>query len=153
MAISQARTKAVAWDPAVLPAPVRVGRGRLAVTAAVQAVGTDLLLTVTGGQAHAGATAVVAPAAGRRQGFGRLAVVPPHKEGPLAEAGALRIAGAAGCVCVCVAGIHQDAATPQEIKALVANARAAIDRLAAALAGVPADQRYCRASVPKPSTP
>lgn len=153
MATTKVRTKAVTWDPAALPGPVRVGRGRLAVTAAVQAIGRDLLVTVTGGQAHAGATAVVAPAAGRRQGFGRLAVVPPHKEGPLAEAGAVRVAQAAGCTCVCVAGIHQDAATPQEIKAIVANALGAVDRLADALAGVPADQRYCRASVPKPSTP
>jgi gallate decarboxylase subunit D len=153
MAATNVRTKAVVWDPAALPGLVRVGRGRLAVTAAVQAVGRDLLVTVTGGQAHAGATAVVAPPAGRRRGFGRLAVVPPHKEGPLAEAGALQVARAAGCTCVCVAGIHQDAATPTEIAAIVGNATAAIDRLAEMLARVPVDQRYCRASVPKPSTP
>lgn len=153
MAQAGARTKAVTWDPAALPGPARVGRGRVAVTAEVRAVGRDLLVTVTGGQAHAGATAVVAPPAGRRRGFGRLAVVPPHKEGPLAEAGAVRIAAAAGCTCVCVAGIHQDAATPGEIRAIVANALAAVDRLADALARVPDDQRYCRASVPKPRTP
>lgn len=50
MAATNTRTKAVAWDPAALPGPVRVGRGRLAVTAAVQAVGRDLLVTVTGGR-------------------------------------------------------------------------------------------------------
>ncbi len=153
MTQSAVRTKAVTWDPAVLPGPARAGRGRTAVTATVQAVGRDLLVTISGGQAHVGATAVVAPAGGRRRGFGRLAVVPPHKEGPLAEAGAVRIAAAAGCTCVCVAGIHQDAATHEEIKAIVANALAAVDRLADALARVPDDQRYCRASVPKPRTP
>lgn len=146
------RTKAVAWDPASLPGAVVVGRGRLAVRAQASPVGRDLVVTLSGGQAHAGAVALASPAAGDAAGGGVL-VLPPHKEGPLAGEGARLLAEAAGCACVVVAGIHQDGATPQEIVAIVANARLALARLAQALAAVPPAQRYCRDRLPKPSTP
>lgn len=146
------RTRALAWDPAVLPPAVVAGRGRRAVRAAVIPVGRDLLVTLTGGQAHAGAVALAAPAA-TDVGSGGLIVLPPHKEGPLASEGGRVLAEAAGCTCVVVAGIHQDGATPLEIAAIVANARLALARLATALAAIPAAQRYCRDRLPKPSTP
>lgn len=152
MAAAKGRTQAMVWDPGVLPPPIRVGRGRKAVVVAVQAVGRDLLVTITGGQGHAGAVAVAGP--GRRSGTcPGLIVVPPHKEGPLAEACALLVAEAAGCTCVAVAGIHQDQATQPEIAAIVTNAQAGVQRLAACLSRVPPDQRYCRARLPKPSSP
>jgi hypothetical protein len=149
------RTRVETWDPAALPEPVRVGRGRQSVSIRVQAVGRDLLVTVTGGQAHAGAVAMAAPTAGTPgAGAGaRALVIPPHKEGPLAEECARLVADAAGCACVAVAGIHQDEAAPDEIAAIVANAHSGMRRLAAALARVPADQRYCSERLPKPRTP
>jgi len=145
------RTRAVRWSPAALPAPFTVGRGRRAVRLEAAPLGRDLLVTVTGGQAHAGAVALAGPA-GALDGGGLL-VLPPHKEGPLARECAEAVAAAAGCACVAAAGIHQDGATPAEIAAIVANARAGIARLAAALRAIPADQRYCRDRLPKPSTP
>jgi len=147
------RTRKVIWDPAALPEPVRVGRGRSAVELRVRAVGRDLLVTVTGGQAHAGAVAVAAPGGVAVEGGDGCLVVPPHKEGPLARECARLVAAAAGCTCVAVAGIHQDEATPDEIAAIVANARAGMRTLAAALDRVPAAQRYCSERLPKPSTP
>lgn len=145
------RTRVVRWNADALPAPVTVGRGRRAVRLEAAPLGRDLLVTLTCGQAHAGAVAL----AGLQDGTegGGLLVLPPHKEGPLARACAEAVAAAAGCACVAAAGIHQDGATPAEIAAIVANAREGIARLAAALRAIPADQRYCRARLPKPSTP
>lgn len=145
------RTRAVRWSPAALPGPVTVGRGRRAVRLEVTALGRDLVVTLSGGQAHAGAVALAGPSA--EPLGGAVLVLPPHKEGPLARECARAVAAAAGCACVAAAGIHQDGATPAEIDAIVANARAGIARLAAALRAVPAAQRYCRDRLPKPSTP
>ena len=153
MAAELRRTKAlVVWDPAALPGPVRVGRGRLAVS-----------LRGRGPRARPAGDRVRGPGPRRGGGAGRVrrrrrpgaacSVLPPHKEGPLAEECARLVAAAAGCTCVAVAGIHQDGATPPEIAAIVANARAGIKRLAAALAAVPPAQRYCSARLPKPRTP
>lgn len=147
------RTRVEIWNPAALPEPVRVGRGRRAVVLLTRAVGRDLLVTVTGGQAHAGAVAVATPGGAAPAGEDRPLVVASHKEGPLARECARLLATAAGCTCVVVAGIHQDQATPGEIAAIVANVRSGLGTLAAALARVPAAQRYCSDRVPKPSTP
>lgn len=152
MANEKRRTAAVVWDPAVLPPPVRVGRGRRAVELEVRAVGRDLLVTITGGQGHAGAVAVAASAAGPAP-EAQVVVLPPHKEGPLAEACALRVAAAAECACVVVAGIHQDRATRAEIEAIVANARVGVRKLAAFLERIPKAHRYCSDRLPKPSNP
>jgi hypothetical protein len=151
MAAELRRTKAQVWDPAALPGPVRVGRGRLAVNLEVRPLGLDLLVTVTGGQAHAGAVALAA--SGVAAPGGGLLVLPPHKEGPLAEECARLVSAAAGCTCVATAGIHQDGATSIEIAAIVANARVGIKRLAVELTAVPPAQRYCNARLPKPRTP
>lgn len=145
------RTRAVCWRPGALPGPVTVGRGRRAVRLEVTAIGRDLLVTLTGGQAHAGAVALAGPAGS--PGAAGLVVLPPHKEGPLAQECAEAVAAAAGCACVVAAGIHQDGATPQEIAAIVSHARQAIAHLAAELGRVPPAQRYCSARLPKPSTP
>lgn len=152
MAQVRRRTRAVTWDPAVLPGPVRVGRGRRQVRLELVAVGRDLLLVVAGGQGHAGAVALAGPGGAPAVPAGPL-VLPPHREGPLVAECAALVAAAAGCACAGVAGIHQDAADRQEITALVANARTGARRLAAALAAVPAPQRYCSARLPKPRTP
>lgn len=115
-----------------LPGPVREGSGRTEVRLELVPVGRDLLLLVTGGEAHVGAVAVARPAG--RGGPAGAVVVPPHKEGPLAAECAALVAEAAGCTCAAAAGIHYDEASAQEIAAICANVRTAVRRLAAALA-------------------
>jgi hypothetical protein len=114
------------------------GEGRLAVRLELRAHGRDLLLLVGGGSVHAGAVAVVSAAGGTAgEPCDELAVVPGHKEGPLAREGARLLAAASGRTCVAVAGIHQDRATPAEIAAIVSHARAALHALADAFARLP----------------
>lgn len=120
-----------------LPAPVAVGRGRTAVRLALAVQGRDLILTVTGGAAHVGAVAVVAPARPSQEApYCSLSVVPGHAEGSLAEEAAARIAAISGRTCVAIAGIHQDQATRGEIETIVANVQQGLARLEAALAAV-----------------
>ncbi|MFO7608247.1 MAG: hypothetical protein R6X35_03480 [Candidatus Krumholzibacteriia bacterium] len=116
-------------DP--LPGPVSEGRGRTEVRLVLLPQGRDLLLLITGGEAHVGAVAVAQPAADG--GPAGEVVIPPHKEGPLAAECAALVAEAAGCTCAAAAGIHQDDATAQEIATITANVRRAARRLAAAL--------------------
>lgn len=112
----------------------RAGAGRTAVTVHLIAQGRDLVLLVQGGQAHIGALAVRAAAAGTLgQPLAALVVAPGHKEGPLAEEGAAMIAAASGRACAVIAGIHQDSASPAEIAAIVANVRACYAEVAARL--------------------
>lgn len=113
-----------------LPTPREWGEGRTRVRLELRAQGRDLLLVVTGGEAHVGAAAVAAP----DWAEARLVVVPGHKEGPLAAAAAIRLARAAGCTCAVVAGIHQDGATRDEITAIVGHVEAGLADLATALA-------------------
>jgi gallate decarboxylase subunit D len=123
-----------AVPPAAALADLTLGEGRTAVRLTLLGQGRDLVLLVSGGEAHAGAVAVSVPAHGAGSGaYAGLCPVPGHREGPLAEEGAALLASAAGRGCVVVAGIHQDAATPEEIAEIVANARAGFAALAARL--------------------
>lgn len=132
-------------DPELV-AEVAVGVGRCAVWLKVRSQGRDLQVTIGGGEAHVGAVALFAPPAvisanlgadldagpGAGPGaepFQSLVVVPPHKEGPLAEEAARRLATAARCSCVAIAGIHQDDATRDEIADIVANVRSGLAEL------------------------
>ena len=99
---------------------VRAGQGRTAIELRLLPQGRDWLLLVTGGEAHVGAVA----AADARSC--ELAVLPPHKEGPLARECAEAVARASGRSCAVVAGIHYDDATGPEIAAIVANVRQAL---------------------------
>ncbi|MCP4574409.1 MAG: hypothetical protein GY838_18830 [bacterium] len=112
-----------------LPGPVEMGRGRTAVRLELLPQGRDLVLLVGGGGTHVGA---VAAADGETV---RALTLGIHKEGPLAEEAATRVATAAGCSCAVVAGIHQDDAMPEEIAAMVANVEAGVTELVAALTG------------------
>ena len=123
------------WRPGdPLPEPVTAGRGRTEVRLDLSPVGRDLLLLVTGGEAHVGAAAVAGIGPGGDSEI-HAAILPPHKEGPLARECAALLSEAAGCTVCVVAGIHQDGATRGEIAAIVANVREAADRLARALSG------------------
>lgn len=111
-------------------AAVSEGEDRTRVSLLVLAQGRDLVLTVSGGEAHVGAVAVCSPASGTQgEPHAATSVVPGHKEGPLAEEGAARLAAAMGCTCVAVVGIHVDNALPEEIATIVANTRRGFERL------------------------
>ena len=121
-------------QPRALPAPLTVGEGRLEVKLVTIAQGRDLLVQVTGGEAHVGAVAVgygadcVIPSSGIE-----LMTLPGHKEGPLALAAARRLAEAAGCTVAVVAGIHQDGITAEEIAGILRNVEKAVETLALSL--------------------
>jgi hypothetical protein len=120
-------------EPATI---LSVGDGRTAVALSLVRQGRDWIVTVTGGDAHVGAVAVESPAGGTRgEGCRSLTVVPGHKEGPLAEQAATRLAAVADRTVVAVVGIHRDDATRAEIAAIVANVAQGVERLAEQLAG------------------
>ena len=99
------------------------GTGRLCVKLELACQGQDLVLLLTGGEAHVGAVAVwdarqpTEPA--------KVTELANHKEGPLAGTCAEIVGRATGRTVVAVAGIHQDEATRGEIEAIVLNARKA----------------------------
>ena len=112
-----------------LPEPIERGRGRTAVRLELVVQGRDLVLLVSGGEAHVGAVAVCQAPQGGVPAEPVLTVLPGHKEGPLARDCAIKLAPAAGCTCCAVVGIHQDQATPDEIAAIVENVRQGMDEL------------------------
>ena len=109
---------------------VSIGKGRGAVRLVLDALGRDLLLRITGGEAHVGAVAVAVPAdAGRSAPRVRDLVAGRHREGPLARAAAERICLASGCSVAVVAGIHYDGATRAEIDVIVENVDRGVSRM------------------------
>ena len=123
------------WRPGDrLPEPVTEGRDRTEIRLELRPVGRDLLLLITGGEAHVGAAAIAAPGADPGEGEVHVAVLPPHKEGPLARECAALLSEAAGCTVCAVGGIHQDDITREEIAEILANVREGAARLARALA-------------------
>jgi len=112
----------------VLPLKALAGAGRTEVEIEVTARGRDLLLTIGGGDVHVGAVAVHSPGDGPEP-FASLAVIPPHKEGPLAAMAADRLCRLTGVSCVAVAGIHQDGATRDEIESVVANVHSCLESI------------------------
>lgn len=105
-----------------LPTILERGQGRTLVSLELRAQGRDLLVLITGGQAHVGAVAVCHPSPDHaRTDIFNTIVVPGHKEGPLAGDVAKVLARVTGCTCVACVGIHQDQASEPEIKAIVAN--------------------------------
>lgn len=106
----------------VIP-PMIEGTGRVCVKLELACQGRDLVLLLTGGEAHVGAMAVwdarwpTEPA--------QVTELANHKEGPLAGTCAEIVGRATGRTVVAVVGIHQDGATRGEIEAIVLNAEKA----------------------------
>jgi hypothetical protein len=100
----------------------------------LQSQGRDLVVLITGGEAHVGAVAGCDGRPGAAPGIGQDGVVqlPGHREGPLAAEAAATLARAFACSCAAVVGIHQDEATADEIRAIVANVRRGLQRLTGA---------------------
>lgn len=128
------------FPASALPLRETAGKGRTEVEVEVVARGRDVLATIGGGDAHVGAVAVSSPGAADGP-FRSLTVIPPHKEGPLAEAAADRLGAATGASCVVVVGIHQDDAKKEEIAAMVANVGGCLDRIEVSLAAAAGGRR------------
>lgn len=75
--------------------------GRLDLCLRLFPQGRDVLALLSGGAAHAGATALAAPGETTR-----VCERPGHREGPLAALVAERLAGALGCAVAVSCGIH-----------------------------------------------
>lgn len=94
----------------ILPQEFRAQEGRLDLCLQLFPQGRDVLAVLTGGAAHAGATALASP--------GETTLVserPAHREGALAAQTAERLCAALGCAVSVSCGIHFDAITRQEI--------------------------------------
>ena len=86
---------------------------RVHLTLDLIAVGADLLVLLTGGRAHLGATAVADFAGSLREPW--LCQLPGHREGELAELFARSLAQAYQCKVQATVGIHYDQITQAEI--------------------------------------
>lgn len=115
---------------ACLPAPqeFRAHAGRLELCLRVFPQGRDIHASLTGGDGHAGATALAAP--------GEATLVserPAHREGPLAALMAERLCTALGCAVSVSCGIHFEAITRQEIATVETLAARLVDEYLSSL--------------------
>lgn len=104
-------------DPMVLTAE----RGRVALRMTCVPMGSDLAVTLAGGQAHIGAVAVSQARPSLRPGGGTSAstsviTLPGHKEDDLARSIAARFAARLDAVVTVACGIHLDAIRPEELQ-------------------------------------
>ncbi|MEW6307604.1 MAG: hypothetical protein AB1492_00935 [Bacillota bacterium] len=122
-----------------------VGSGATAVTIQAWEAGDGLICYLSGGgYPHIGAAALATAhpsvaGGGRRSATASVITLPTHKDDELARPAALRLAAALGRPVVVVAGVHigppgHYTATPEEIQAAVANARAAVEALISRIA-------------------
>ncbi|WP_334077232.1 hypothetical protein [Paenibacillus sanfengchensis] len=77
-------------------------------------MGRDLLIMITGGEAHIGAASTAYPVAGGAEV--QTSAVPGHKEHVLTESLAKRAAAALSCTVTVVMGIHYDGLSREEIQ-------------------------------------
>jgi len=108
--------------------PLSVGSGRTRVKLELRFQGRDILLLVTGGEAHVGAVAVWDSR--EKDGPATVTELPGHREGPLAVECSEILGRALGRTVAAVVGIHQDNATREEIAAIGANVRQGVVKLA-----------------------
>ena len=100
----------------------------------VQKMGDDCLVSLRGGdKAHIGSTAMAVPRPSLT-GVGRSATVSTlnrvgHKDDFLANPIAHEVAARLDCAVTCVAGVHVDDATPEQIAAIQAAVPEVIDRI------------------------
>lgn len=122
---------------------LQAGQGPLAVVLRAQRLGDDWVVTLGGGtRHHVGAVAVAQPRPSLK-GDGTVSATASviallgHKEDELARWAALHLAAQLNAVVVVTAGIHVDAATPEQIRQLDAAARGLVEELASRLAANP----------------
>lgn len=113
--------------------PVRLKRsaGRIAIELSATPIGDDLLVVITGGEAHIGAVG----AGNRCGGMATSSVItmPGHRDDRIAKDAAERITKKTGCNCAVVAGVHYEDITVQEIGDVLSICDALADELEGAL--------------------
>ncbi len=92
---------------------------RIEITLEVKKLGEDYLLTLTGGEKHAGAVAVGLFDEKSGRASSSVITLPGHREEQLALDSAKRVSRATGKTSVIIAGIHVDNITLEEIKEIV----------------------------------
>lgn len=116
---------------------LKSGNDKMQVTLFAQKLGEDISVTITGGtQPHLGAVALAQHHASLsehsvRSATASLLVIPPHKEGELAQNIARRLAVEYNCNVLVAAGIHIDNATTSQIKQLLENSEDLVQKLLA----------------------
>ena len=95
---------------------------RTEITLEVKKLGEDYLLTLTGGEEHAGAVAVGLFDEKSGRASSSVITLPGHREEQLALDSARRVSRTTGKTAVVIAGIHVDNISPEEIKEIVSTA-------------------------------
>ena len=88
--------------------------GRLTVELRAHRIGKDLMVILSGGEAHIGAVGVGCPLGVRASAS--VMSLPEHRDDRMAHHAAERISATCGCNCAVVAGVHFDDITPEEIR-------------------------------------
>lgn len=116
------------------------GEGRLRVEATALRLGDDLLVAICGGTSpHLGAVALALPRPSLKdpsvtRATSSVLTLLGHKDDTVAREAAERLAAARNRPAVVTAGLHVDGASEDDLAALVANARACVERLIDTLA-------------------
>jgi hypothetical protein len=94
-------------------------------------LGSDLLVTVTGGcREHIGAVTVASPDG---KSSGGTILLPTHKDDAVSRLFAERLSSLLGTTVCAVCGIHYDNASADDIRAIVDNAKELLSELESAL--------------------
>ncbi len=106
---------------------MRTKRGAL--TLKPEFVGKDILVTLTGGRKHIGATAIGTYDHTTGRASSSVITVPGHRDDMIAQKGAQRISAVTGTTSAFLVGIHFDNITDEEIQEIQAVTAKMIDAL------------------------
>lgn len=95
----------------------KVGRAELVLD--VKTIGDDYLLTLTGGEEHAGAVAVGLFDEKSQRASSSVICLPGHRDEQIALQGARHVSKATRKTAVLIVGIHFEDITPEEIRDIV----------------------------------
>jgi len=123
--------------PGALPRSWIHTSGRLSLELRAERIGKDLLVLLTGGEAHIGAVGVGCPMGERATAS--VITLPGHRDDRMAQVAAERISAELGCGCTVVAGVHYDHITPEEIQASLGLFQEALGEFLRAMKGVRED--------------
>ncbi|WP_424356950.1 hypothetical protein [Methanocella sp. MCL-LM] len=91
-----------------------ITKGRLTLKLTARRIGNDLLIVITGGEAHIGAVGAGNTCSGLASSS--VITMPGHRDDRIAKDAAELLAKKFDCNCAVVVGVHYDEITPQEIK-------------------------------------
>jgi len=111
----------------------QMGEGRCTVTFEIKELGRDLVVIITGGDAHVGAVSLSLSRksladANKLSASTSLLTVPGHKEEDIAIPLSKEITTRTGRNCVLVVGIHLDNITPEELGIIWENCRQGVKK-------------------------